>query len=324
MRLFVSGAAGFLGRALLSAARGSAVEVRGLVRTAEQAEGIAALGATPVLGDLLKPRGYASTLAGCDAVVHLAQSSSGDLEELRRVRVEGARRLIEAAVAQGVPRVVLGSGYWVYGDVPGTLVESSPLRPLHLSQVNYEAEQVALTAGSRGAIDPVIVRPGMVYGPGSWLASWAKELKEGTFRYVGDGSNYMSPVHWKDCGEAFLRSSSHGARGATYLVVDDRPVTVRVFSEAVADLLGVAPPQGITLETAQAEWGVDLALLNAANRRASNSALRALGWTPSYPGYRDGLPEVLRELSRRSRGGSRAHGRVGASRAGPSTRRRRT
>ncbi len=324
MRLFVSGAAGFLGRALLTSARGSGVEVRGLVRRAEQAKGITALGATPVLGDLLEPREYASSLAGCDAIVHLAQSSSGDLEELRQVRVEGARRLIEAAVAQGVPRVVLGSGYWVYGDVPGTLVESSPLRPLHLSQLNYEAEEVARTAGSRRSIDPVIARPGMVYGPGSWLASWAKELQEGTFRYVGDGSNHMSPVHWKDCGEAFLRLSSHGVRGATYLVADDRPVTVRVFSEALASQLGVASPTGIPLERAQADWGPDLALLNAANRRASNSALRALGWTPSYPSYLEGLPEVCRELSGRSRGDPRAPRRVGTSRAGLSRKLRRT
>ncbi|MDE1822659.1 MAG: NAD(P)-dependent oxidoreductase [Euryarchaeota archaeon] len=294
--LFVAGAAGFLGSAVLSAARRRHFSVRALVRTGAQAAAIAAPEVEPVIGDLLAPETYATALRGCGAVLHLAQSSSEDLSDLRRVRVEGGRALFRAASAAGVERLVVGSGYWVYADKAGLLTEESPLRPLHLAQVNFDTEEAARAEARESGVGVVVARPGMVYGPGSWLRSWVQDLTEGSFRFVDKGANFMSPIHWADCGEALLLLATTTVRREVYLVVDDEPVTVRELSEFVARTLALPSPSGMPLAEAKAVWGDEVAELNAASRRASNAELRRLGWSPRFPTFRDGLPEVLRSL----------------------------
>lgn len=268
-----------------------------LVRTPTKAREVEALGAEAHVGDLLVPSSYQEVLRGCEVAVHLAQASADPLEEMRRVRVEGGRCLIQAAEKAGVGRLLVGSGYWVHGSEAGTIDEGSPVRPRHLSAVNYATEELGRRAVEEHRISEVVVaRPGMVYGPGSWLENWLRELREGSFRFVGEGSNLMSPVHWEDAGRALLLLAKRGKGGSIYLVVDDDPVSVRDFATRLSRLVGAPAPTGLPLEQARTEWGEDLADLNAANRRASNRALRSLGWEPRFPSYQQGLPEVVREL----------------------------
>ncbi len=296
-RLFVAGASGFLGMSLLNAAKKDGTPVLALVRSASKAREVEAAGAEALVGDILRPETYLEGLRGCETVVHLAQDGSGPLEEMRRVRVEGGLRLVEASERTRVPRLLIGSGYWVYGSTPGSITEENEPRPVHLSAVNHATEEVGRRAVREGRIQELVVaRPGMVYGPGSWLAGWAQELLEGTFRFVDDGSNFMSPIHWEDAGTALLRLAKDAPPASTYLVVDDEPVTVKEFATVLSGLLHSPPPQGIPMAKAREEWGAELAELNAANRSASNAALRALGWRPRFPSFREGLPEIVKAL----------------------------
>ena len=234
MRVAVVGAAGFLGSAVVAALTEQGHTVRGLVRSAAQSERISRLGAAPVRGDLVSGRGLAELLEGCEAAVHLAQAAEGDLEDRRRVRVEGGRRLVAAAGTAGVRRIVIGSGYWVYRSSPEPIVEDSPIDPRSISLVNFETEQVAREAASRERFEVVYVRPGMVYGDGSWFGEMVRELRAGTYRHLGDGSNFMSPIHLADAASAFGAILERGAPGATYLAVDEAPVRVHDFASFVA------------------------------------------------------------------------------------------
>lgn len=289
----MAGAAGFIGRSVVQACSKAGHEVRGLVRSPDQLDRVADDGGKPLLGDLLDPQSLDAPVSGCDAVIHLAQPSDGNLEQMRAVRVDGGRNLAAAARRAGVSRLLVGSGYWVYGTNPEVLTETSPIAPMSLSKVNFETEEVVRATMGGGALAPVVARPGMVYGDGSWFGSMVREMRAGSYAFVGDGANYLSPVHRQDAGEAFRVICENWHPAETYLVVDDAPVTTREFATFVSDHLKIAPAQSISLEKASEEWGGEIALLSSASRRASNAKLRSLGWTPRYRSFRDGVPAVL-------------------------------
>ncbi|MGA7923579.1 MAG: NAD-dependent epimerase/dehydratase family protein [Thermoplasmata archaeon] len=297
MRVLVAGGAGFLGQSVIRSCTGAQHEVVGLVRHPHQLEAVARVGGIPLLGDLLLPRTLEKAVVGCDVVVHLAQPSSGELAEMRRVRVEGGRALADAAREAGVPRFVLGSGYWVYRSNPGVITEESPLRPLSLSMVNFEAEELMRARSRSGDFELVVLRPGMVYGAGSWLRSTVEEIRGGAYSYVGDGSNYLSPVALDDTGEAYRIVMENWHPGETYLVADDTPITTRAFAEFVTDYLHAGPPSRLTPDEARVQWGADAAELSSASRRVSNAKLRSLGWIPRYRNCRAGLPPILDTLA---------------------------
>lgn len=295
MRVLVAGAAGFLGRSIVRAFARRGHAVVGLVRTPEQAPLLRADGGTPAVGDLLAPATLAAPLQGADVAIHVAQASGGSETNLREVRVQGAENLVAAAHAAGVRRLIVGSGYWVYADSEEPITEESAIAPRSISRVNFECEEVARRAAREGRIAISILRPGMVYGPGSWFREMVSEIRDGSYRYIAPGTNYLSPVHLSDAGEAFRVVAERWRNDETYLAVDDAPVPTREFAGFVADRLGTQV-RGIPFETAAAEWGEDLARLNSASRRASNRKLRGIGWTPRYPEYRAGVPEVLGQL----------------------------
>ena len=298
VRVLIAGAAGFLGLASVRAFVAAGHEVRGLVRTREQIPRIRATGGIPVLGDLLDPSSLGAAVHGVELVVHLAQLADGTVSERRSVRVDGGRNLLEASSGAGVRRFVVGSGYWVYADNPGVVSEESPIAPRSISRVNYETEELVRSAVGPAALDWLIVRPGMVYGDGSWFAAMAAELRARTYHYIEPGSNYLSPISLPDAASAIATISIRSPPSETYLVVDDSPVTTREFAEFVADQMGFKPPTAIPLEEAERAWGTDLAALNAASRRGSNSKLRGLGWAPKDPSFRTGVPRVLASLGK--------------------------
>jgi len=296
MRVLVTGAAGFVGRNVVSALASGSHDVRGLVRSRAQSDRVVARRGTPVVGDLLDPVTVPQAVEGCELVVHLAQSASDSLVERRAVRVGGVRNLIAAMARAGVRRLLVGSGYWVYADNPGTITEGSPLAPLSISRINFDTEEAAREHARRGGLEVVVVRPGMVYGDGSWFHEMVTELRAGSYRYVEPGENLLSPIHEEDAGQAFRRVAEDWRPGETYLAVDDRPVTTRAFAEYVATQIGAPLPMGIPREEAERAWGPDLVRLNAASRAASNARLKQLGWRPSYRTYEEGIPSVLPHL----------------------------
>lgn len=289
VRLFVAGAGGFLGGAAIRAASASGTVAAGLVRTEEQAVRVRNDGGHPVVGDIFRAEAWCHELEGADAVLYLVQSAADSLEERRRVRVEGLGHLLEAMSRANVPRLVVGSGYWVYADDAGWIREESPLAPVSISAINFETEERARREARLSGVDVVVARPGMVYGDGSWFCEMVRSLRDGSYHYISPGDNYLSPVELSDAGRALVTLADRGVPGETYLVVDDRPVRTREFAVSVAEWLGVSAPTSIPLDSAESEWGPDLAQLNRASRRASNAKIRGLGWSPVWPEFRAGL-----------------------------------
>jgi nucleoside-diphosphate-sugar epimerase len=296
MRILVVGAAGFLGDSVVRACARAGHEVRGLVRSSDQLARVASAGGQPVLGDIREAESLSEPIAGCDVAIHLATRSRGSIEEMHSARVLGCQALLSAAERAGVRRVVIGSGYWLYRDAPGVLTEASPINPIGMPGINFATEEVARRAARDESIESVVVRPGMVYGNGSWFREMVDDLRGGTYQYIDEGSNYWSPISLEDTGEAFRAVCERWTPGETYLAVDDEPVAIRELATFVAARLASPLPRSLRREEAQREWGAEVAELTVASRRASNAKLKGLGWAPRYASYTVGMPGVIRAM----------------------------
>lgn len=298
--VLVAGSGGFLGRAITASLVEEGRRVRGLVRDPHKAELLRELGGEPFVGDVLDRGAVGRAMEGCEAVVHVAATYPGPgvtAELARRVRVEGATNLAEAARAAGAHRLILGSGYWVYADRPGTLVEDSPVDPRGESRVNYEAERAGLDAAAAGHLDVVIVRPGMVYGDGSWFRGMVESIREGAYHYAEPGANHWSLVELGDAARAFAVLLRRGRAGETYVVVDDFPIRLRDLTRLIARELGVPTPTGRARATLERAIDPEVVHHLAANRAASNQKLRGLGWAPRTADARQGIPPLLASMA---------------------------
>jgi nucleoside-diphosphate-sugar epimerase len=232
---------------------------------------------------------------GCSGIVHLAANPPAGTDPAT-TRVEGTRNLVEAARREGVLRLVVGSGYWVYRGQSELIHEDSPVEPRGESQINYDAERAGLETNSPGRLEVLVVRPGMVYGNGSWFRSMAESIRAGEYRVVGEGANRWSFVDRWDTGAAFRTVLESGIAGQVYNVVDGHPAPLREFVDFVAAELGRSPPGTLPMDAARREFGEIVAGHLAADRAVSDEKLRSLGWRPRVSHYRDGVPGLLHEM----------------------------
>ncbi|MCI4333328.1 MAG: NAD(P)H-binding protein [Thermoplasmata archaeon] len=293
--VLVAGATGFLGRSVVRAISRTGIEVRGLVRDPRKQELVREDGGIPVSGDVLDVPSLRRALAGCGAVIQLAANPPPPTDPAR-VRVEGTQNIATAARREGVGRLVIGSGYWVYRGQAELIREDSPVDPRGESRLNYDAERAGLEANSPGDLEVLVVRPGMVYGNGSWFRDFAQAIGAGEYQVVGGGANRWSFVERGDAGTAFRAILESGMGAEVYNVVDGHPAPLRDFADLVAAELGAPSPPNLSLREAAHEMGEVITHHLAADRPTSADKLKALGWKPYFSSVQDGVPGLLREM----------------------------
>jgi dihydroflavonol-4-reductase len=238
--LLITGAGGFVGRAVLDRLVGEGRAVRALTRSDASADTLRTAGAEPVRGDILDPTSLERAMAGCEVVYHVAGVNGfclRDPGELDRANVDGTRNVVRAAGAAGVRRVVYTSSAAVIGEEAGTAgTEWSPHRGRFLSRYErskYEAERVAQATAGVAGLELVCVNPASVQGPGRTrgTARILIDALNGRLRMVVDSR--LSIVDVDDCARGHLLAEARGVPGERYLL-SGATLTV---SEAVA-LLG--------------------------------------------------------------------------------------
>jgi len=251
--VLVTGATGFTGGHLAATLARSGRSVRALVRTKSlarfAASDAAAAGAVAIEGDLAAPDALARACAGVDVVYHIAATyrEAGQPDAAyRAVNVDGTRRLLEAAHAAGVRRVVHCSTGGVHGHIahpPAT--EDAPFNPGDIYQeTKLEAEQLARRFGDTRGLDVVVARPIGIHGPGDTrFLKMFRGLARGRFPMLGSGQAYYHLTYIDDLVEGFrLCGEVPAAAGRTYLLAGERYTTLRDLVALVAEELGVRPP----------------------------------------------------------------------------------
>lgn len=298
MKVLVAGASGFLGASAVRALTAGGHEVVGLVRSPEKGAIVKAAGGEPRVGDIQSIPALVEAAAGCDALVHAAAAATTASREVgqsvaAKVRVDGAYNLVAAARKVGAKRLLVVSGTWLMGDHAETITEKSSVKPTGTAMFNWQAERAAMDANKPGALEVVVVRPGMVYGGGSWFKDMVDEIRSGTYRLPGDGTNHWSPLQVDDCGAAIAAVLERGAAGEVYLAADDEPIRLRAFVDLVADALGTAHPPSMLMDEAARVHGAPTAAHLAANQKISNAKLKGLGWAPRIKRAREGVPSAV-------------------------------
>lgn len=246
-RVLVTGAAGFIGRAVGDALHAAGDEVVGIDRAADPAAGIHA-------GDTTEPAAWAAQLAGCDAVIHTAAvvSNAVDLDEQWRINVLGTRRVIAAARDAGVRRFVHLSSIRAFSDTafPDGVTEDHPVRPDGNPYVDTKiaSEHVALQAHAAGEIETVIIRPGDVYGPASvpWVLKPLDAIRSGQFLLPAMGRGIHSPVYVDDLvAGVLLALRAPSAAGHVFTIAGPRGVRTDEYFGHLYRMLGRRGPIGI-------------------------------------------------------------------------------
>jgi len=260
MRVFVTGATGFVVGAVTRALRARGDAVTALVRDPSRAGSLAALGCELVAGDVVHPAAAIPDLHRADALVHgAAIYEIGVTPERRRAmedtNVAGTRRMLDAARAAGVARIVYVSTIAAFGNTHGAVVTEG-YRPTSPPTSAYEdtkrrAHDIALDAAKGGA-PIVIVQPGQVYGPNDHSAVGAnfRALAEGRLRYRAFEDLGLNLVHVDDLADAIARALDRGRAGECY-ILGGEIATLGDAYRAVANATGRELPR-LTLPSAMA------------------------------------------------------------------------
>lgn len=286
MRVFVTGANGYVGSHVARAFRRAGHEVWGLVRSEARGQGLAREEIRLVPGTLQQSASWLAVAESCSTLVHCAVDASGaDPWGLDRAVVQA---LLNAADEGPRPKTFLyTSGVWVHGDTAGRLVdETEPLNPLPIVAPRAATEKLVLGApGVRG----LVLRPGCVYGErGGMTGAWFAGAESGDLRVVGDGKNRWAMVHADDLAEAYLRAAESGERGEVFDVTDRSRATIRDMVEAAARAAGYAGEiRFVPAAEARMTMGGLADALAIDQHVDSRKAVSRLGWQPRHGGFAD-------------------------------------
>lgn len=292
MRVFVTGASGYLGSAIAARIARAGHEVFGLTRHEAHAAPIAAAGVHPVVGDVDQPEPFLATLRNADAVVHVAMAEHDadqhDLKALSAIR--------DAALDGRVRRVLYTSNLWVYGDTGAQVVdEDTPLNPVQLVKWRSAHEEFALDLVDH-EVDVVVFRPGIAYGEfrGIVGAMFAMARDEGEVRWPGPGDNAWALVHRDDIAEAYRLALEYARGGERYILADESAVTARQVAEGVARAANV-PARAWERADVVTTLGAFGEALMTSTRASAARARRELGWTPRHRQFVDEVDLLWRE-----------------------------
>lgn len=229
--VFITGANGFIGRALMERYRALGCRVAGMDIAADPARNV-------VAGDITRPAGWAGHARGCDLFIHTAAvvSLSAEWNDYRAVSVRAVRQALDAAIAGGASRFVhfssiaaMGFDYAPGADERAPVVTGPDYR---YGVTKGVSEHVVLAAHAAGEIACTIIRPGDVYGPGSraWITEPLLMARKGRLLLPDGGRGTFTPVYVDDLLDGvMLAAGLDSGRGQIFILAGAGGVPCREF-----------------------------------------------------------------------------------------------
>lgn len=288
MKVFVTGASGFIGSAVVKELLAAGHEVLGLARSDASAAALETAGAAVWRGNLEEPAGLQEAATQADGIIHLAfihdflhyakaaETDKAAIEAMGQALQGTQKPLVVAAGILGLP---LTSGFVTEADASSGGARASETAAMALAEAGVHAAVVRLPpsvhdAGDHGFI-PMIIE--MARG-------------KGISAYVGDGSNRWPAVHRRDAATLFRLALEKGARGARYNAVGDQGIPLKQIAEQIGSGLHL-PVQSIPVEQAEQHFSWMSRFIVFDNPATAHETRSQLGWEPNHIGLLEDMQQ---------------------------------
>jgi nucleoside-diphosphate-sugar epimerase len=301
MRIFLTGATGYIGAAVLDALVRAGHDVTSLVRDNEKAARVSARGGHPVIGNLADPESFRGSAEAQDGYVHTAyDSASGrgpaiDLAVLEALLAAAKRPRTAGSAAPARRFLIYTSGVWVLGRSPEPVDETAALNPIDLVAWRIDHERLVLDANS-DRVRTVVVRPGVVYGGAKGIVGdLFKQATNGLVRVVGDGNNRWPLVYDRDLADLYARLAANEDAAGVYHANDEGDERVNDIVSAIAPYLPVRPDvRHVPIDEARSKMGAYADAL-ALDQVVRSPRARARGWAPTLHSVAGSAARLLEE-----------------------------
>jgi nucleoside-diphosphate-sugar epimerase len=284
VKIFVTGASGYIGGAVATLLASQGHEVRGLVRSPNKANGVRAKGIVPVIGTLDDSALLTAEAKAADAVINAANSDH-----------KGAVEALLAGLAESGKPFIHTSGTSLVGDEAmgepsdATFTEDTLVKPEPDKEHRVALNKLIVDAAP--GVRTIVLCNSLIYGHSFGppaqsvqippLVAQAKE--SGIPRYVGRGLNIWSNVHIADMADLYALALEKASAGSFYYV-ENGEAAFGDLVRAIGSVLKLAPAQSWPAEAAVAKWGRELAVfaLGSNSRVRAAKARKELGWQPKH------------------------------------------
>jgi nucleoside-diphosphate-sugar epimerase len=290
MKIFITGASGYIGAAVAETFRRAGHDVIGLVRSEAKGKALACREIRPIVGTMENLKDLSSLFRESEVFIHCASEMSKERIALDKSVIE---TFVNVAKKSYSPKTIIyTSGVWVCGNTGDKLVDET-ICPNPVKLVAWRPAHESLVLNSANSkIRPIVIRPGTVYGgKGGPIARWFEQAtKEGVIKIVGDGSNRWAMVHVNDLADAYLRAAESNLSGEIFNIVDRSRFTVLENVQAIGKTVGIKKEiQTMTQAEGKKAFGDYAECLAIDQHIDARKAVRLLGWTPKFGGFRDSV-----------------------------------
>jgi nucleoside-diphosphate-sugar epimerase len=286
MRIFMTGASGYIGSVVAEKAIEQGHEVVGLARSQASQEKLKKQGVTPFPGGLESLDLLTRGAAEADAVLHLGfvHDFTRPYEELIGIDKAAVRAMAKGIAGTGKPLVTTsGTGVTAPDPNGAETNEDSPLDPDPVLKLRADAEADALSLAATGIRVNVIRFAPYVYGRGGSVfvpVLLKAAAAHGFAPYVGSGANRTSSANVDDVARLYLLAMEKAEPGAIFNGTTETDISFRDLAEAIGAAVGV-PAKSVSRSEANALCGAFIArFIEIGNRASSEKARRELGWQP--------------------------------------------
>jgi len=305
MKVFISGASGFLGSAVTAELSRKGNEVIGLARDGRGASIVKASGGKPIIGDLLKGGAWCDAIKNVDKVVSLTQPVSFDesvnlsrLDEYGRKHAESVTNLIKAASEGKAKAVVVSYHTMCFGDRQGKWVNDfDSVNPVGFCKPMSGSFDSIARVGEDAGLPLVNIYPALVYGDGNWFKLIVKSFLDGKARVVEPGNNYLTLISVEDAAALYALATEKLHKDENLILADDRPVMQRTLMDFIADMLDKSPAPSVGFDAYARQYGHLMAETMASSIRVQGMrAMDLLGYIPKLRSYETGIPYALKSM----------------------------
>ena len=281
MRIFVTGASGWIGSAVVPELISSGHHVLGLARSDAAATAVADMGADVLVGDLGDTDVLRAGTLECDGVIHLAFVVPSVSETATRIDAAAIETFVTALAGTNKPLVISGATLVTPGRLATERDELVAAGPIAARITNM---QTALAATNQGVRSCLVMLPRSVHGQGDrrgFIPQLIAQARvKGVAGYIGEGTSRWPAVHVKDAASLYRAAIERAPAGAVLNAVGDQGVAVREIAEAIGRQLNI-PAESLPADEFD---GMFVRLLSTDMPASSVITQELLGWKPTHAG----------------------------------------